>query len=129
MGVIYTIHSMLGERILPVLIVLVALYLTFIAKPGPGRDPVARFFPVLVDIQVLLGILWMVFLLIQGDGARLMSFPFILHPILGLLSAGVAHMAVSARGPFARLGRWAPLAGLVVLLVLVGAGIAVARSA
>jgi hypothetical protein len=128
MGVIYSIHAIFGERILPILIVLVALYLTFAWRPDAGRNPLARFFPVLVDIQVTLGILWLVFLLVQGGAARLMSFPFLLHPILGLLAAGIAHMAVSTRGPFARLGRWAPLVGLAVLLVLVLGIITVARS-
>jgi hypothetical protein len=72
----------------------------------------------LVDIQATLGILYFIYMLMIGGGAKLFSFPFILHPILGLVAAGIGHMAVG-KGPFARLGRWAPLAGLAVLLVLV----------
>jgi hypothetical protein len=128
MGIIYTIHSMFGERILPILIVAAAIYLSVSWKPDAPKSPIARFFPILVDIQVTLGMLWFVLLLIQGDGARLLSFPLILHPITGFVAAGVAHMAVAPKGPFARLGRWAALAGLIVLLVLVLINIVVARS-
>jgi len=127
MGIIYTIHSLFGERILPILTVLAAIALTVMWKPDAPRNPIARFFPVLVDIQATLGILWFIFLLFQGDGARLLSFPFILHPIFGLLAAGVGHMAVG-KGPFARLGRWAPLAGLAVLLVLIILNIIIGRT-
>jgi hypothetical protein len=128
MGIIYTIHSMFGERILPILIVAAAIYLSVTWKPDAPKNPIARFFPILVDIQVTLGMLWFVFLLLQGDGARLLSFPLLLHPITGFVAAGVAHMAVAPKGPFARLGRWSALAGLIVLLVLVLINIVVARS-
>jgi hypothetical protein len=126
MGIIYTIHSMFGERILPLLIVIAAIALTVRADLQKTRA--VRIFPVLVDIQATLGLLYFIFLLIQGDGARLLSFPLILHPILGFLSAGIAHMAVSGKGPFAKLGRWAPLAGLALLLATVLIGVVIARS-
>lgn len=126
MDVIYTIHSIFGEMVLPVLIVLAAIALTVMWKPNGATGPITRIFPILVDIQATLGILWLVIRVVAGDGARLLSFPFLLHPILGLLAAGVAHMAVAPRGPFARFGRWSALIGLVVLLVLVLAGVIIA---
>ena len=126
MSILYTIHSMFGERILPLLIVIAAIVLTW--RPDLLKTRAARLFPVLVDIQVTLGMLWFVFLLVQGDGARLLAWPLIAHPILGFISAGVAHMAVSSKGPFAKLGRWAPLVGLIVLLITVLIGVTLARS-
>jgi hypothetical protein len=117
MNVLFTIHQIFGERVLPLLIVLAAIWFTVTWKPDTPPNMVARLFPVLVDIQVALGLIYWVYLLIDGN-MRMLSFPFILHPLFGLLAAGVAHMAIKG-GPFHRLGRWAPLAGLLVLLVLV----------
>lgn len=122
MDVIFQIHSIFGEMVLPVLIVLAAIYLTVTYKPDAPRSPVARFFPVLVDIQVTLGIIYWIYLLVSTSGptqAQYLGFPFILHPIIGLIAAGLAHMATGPRNPMRSLGRWAPLASLAVLLVLV----------
>ncbi|MFQ3663407.1 MAG: hypothetical protein SNJ69_13550 [Chloroflexaceae bacterium] len=121
-SVVFQIHSILGEMILPVAIVAVAIYLLITYRPNAPRGPVTRLFPVLVDIQVGLGIIYWVFLLFNTSGAaqaRYLSFPFILHPLIGILAAGLAHMAIGARNPLRGLGRWAPLASLGVLLVLV----------
>lgn len=127
MNVVYAIHNTFGERILPLLIVLAAIFLTVTYKPNAPRSPVARIFPVLVDIQVTLGLIYWVYLLIAGaDQARYLGFPFILHPILGFLAAGLAHAATGPRNPMRRLGRWAPLASLGVLLVLVISNITIA---
>lgn len=128
MGIVYTIHNIFGERVLPLLIVLVAVWLTVIWRPGKEIPRAARLFPILVDIQVTLGLVYWIFVLTAGATDKYLSFPFILHPILGFVSAGVAHMAVKPTGPFAGLGRWAPLAGLVVLLVTVLGGVVLARS-
>lgn len=122
MDVIKTIHAVFGEMILPLLIVAAAIYLTVTYKPDAPRTPVARIFPVLVDIQVTLGIILYVYILFSTSGptqAQYLGFPFILHPILGILAAGLAHMAVGAKNPLRSLGRYAPLASLGVLLVLV----------
>jgi hypothetical protein len=122
MDLIKTIHGVFGEMVLPLLIVLAAIYLTVTYKPGAPRSPVARIFPVLVDIQVTLGIILYVYILFTTSGptqALYLGFPFILHPILGILAAGLAHMAVGAKNPLQSLGRYAPLASLGVLLVLV----------
>ena len=127
MTVLFTIHQILGERVLPLLIVIAAIWFTVTWKPDAPVSTVARLFPVLVDIQVTLGIIYWLYQLIGGN-ARMLSFPFILHPLIGLIAAGVAHMAIKG-GPFRRLGRWAPLASLLVLLVLVIANVMLAKTA
>lgn len=122
MSTLFTIHWMFGERVLPLLIVLAAILFTVTYKPDAPRTLVARIFPLLVDLQVGLGILYWIFLLFNTTGAtqaRYIGFPFILHPVLGILAAGLGHMAMSPKNPLARLGRWAPMASLAVLLVLV----------
>lgn len=127
-NLIYQIHSVFGEMVLPLLIVIAAIYLTVTYKADAPRGPVARIFPILVDIQVTLGIiLWILRLVtIPGGAAYYLGFPFILHPILGILAAGLAHMATGARNPLRSLGRWAPLASLGVLLVLVISNVLIA---
>ena len=126
MEVVFTIHRVLGEMVLPLLIVITAIWLTVTWKPDAPPNAVARLLPVLVDIQVTLGLIYYLYLLIGGN-ARMLSFPFILHPLLGLIAAGFAHAAVKG-GPFRGLGRWAPLASLLVLLVLVIANVALAMN-
>lgn len=128
MGFVLTIHRVLGEMVLPLLILIAAVWLTVTWRPGIAPSRAARMFPVLVDIQVTLGLIFWIYGLVTGLSAQYLGIPFILHPILGLLSAGVAHMAVGARGPFAGLGRWAPLAGLLLLLVLVLGNVFIAMS-
>jgi hypothetical protein len=127
MDVVFTIHQIFGEQVLPILIILVAIWLVVAWKPGAPPHPAARIFPVLIDIQVTLGLIFFVFSLINGHSAYL-TFPFLLHPIIGFLAAGVAHMSVRPDGPARALGRWAPLATLGVLLALVVANIFLARS-
>jgi hypothetical protein len=122
MDLIKTIHGVFGEMVLPLLTVAAAIYLTVTYKPDAPRGLVARIFPVLVDIQVGLGIILYLFILLTTSGptqALYLGFPFILHPIIGILAAGLAHMAVGAKNPLRSLGRYAPLASLGVLLVLV----------
>ncbi|MFV9507807.1 MAG: hypothetical protein AB4911_24930 [Oscillochloridaceae bacterium umkhey_bin13] len=122
MGTLYQIHFIFGERVLPLLVVIAAIYFTVTYKPDAPRTLVHRLFPVLVDLQVGLGIIYWIFLLFNTSGAtqaKYIGFPFILHPVLGILAAGLAHMAMSPKNPLARLGRWSPLASLGVLLVLV----------
>ncbi len=122
MELVHSLHSIFGERVLPVLIVFAAIYLTVTYKTGGPPNPVARFFPVLIDLQAGLGVIYWLFLILSTSGelqARFIGFPFILHPITGLLAAGLAHMLVSGKTPIRNLGRWAPLASLGILLVMV----------
>ncbi|NTU78513.1 MAG: hypothetical protein HGA45_03780 [Chloroflexales bacterium] len=131
MDLIFQIHSVFGEMILPVLIVAAAIYLTVTYKADVSRTPIARIFPVLVDLQVGLGILlWILKLVsIPGAAAYYLGFPFILHPIIGIIASALAHMAVGARNPLRSLGRWAPLASLAVLLLLVISNVLIASQA
>lgn len=128
MEFLYKIHSIFGEMVLPVLTVLAAILFTVQWKANAPRSPIARIFPVLIDIQATLGLLWFIVLLMQGHGDRLLSIPLVLHPILGLLAAGVGHMAVSPKGPFSGLGRWSAAAGLAVVLILVVVNALIARA-
>jgi len=126
MIVLFTIHKTFGERVLPLLIVLAAIWFTVTWKPDAPPNIVARLFPMLVGIQVLLGIIYYLYLLIGGN-MRMLSFPFILHPLIGIIAAGLAQRAVKG-GPFRRLGRWAPLVTLLVLLVLVIVNVMLAKT-
>lgn len=117
MDIIFNIHKVLGERVLPVLIVIAAIWFTISWRPSAQPNAAARLFPILVDIQATLGLLYWVIGIVQGN-TRFLSFPFILHPLLGLIAAGFGHVAVKG-GPLRGLGRWAPLASLAILLVLV----------
>lgn len=115
------IHTMFGQDILSLLIVVLAIYLTMrYQNERFPRNGFTRAFPVLVDIQVALGIIYWVFLLFYSPFSSVyLGFPFILHPVLGILAAGLAHMAVSERMPLRHLGRWAPMASLGMMLILV----------
>jgi hypothetical protein len=117
MGTVLIIHRILGEMVLPLLIILAAIYLTITWKPDGPPNPVARLLPPLVGIQVLLGLIWWVYGIVQGN-PQYLSFPFILHPLIGLIAAGFIASALR-RGFFRGLGRWAPLASLAILLVFV----------
>jgi hypothetical protein len=117
MDILLTIHRVLGEMVLPLLIVLAAIWFTVTWKPGEAASPAARFLPIVVDIQVTLGLIYYIYLLVSGN-SRMLSFPFILHPLVGIIAAGFGHRAVKG-GFFGGLGRWAPLAWLAILLGLV----------
>jgi hypothetical protein len=119
-------HAIYGREVLALIIVAAAIYLSVTYKPEAAPGAVARIFPVLVDIQVGMGILYWVYLLFASPiRDYYLSFPFILHPILGIVAAGLAHMAVGKNNPLRGLGRWAPMASLAVLLLLVLSNVAV----
>lgn len=127
MGTVFLIHRWFGGMILPLLLLGAAVWFTVTWKreSWPGRP--ARAFRILVDIQFLLGLSFWIYMIAAGAGSRYLAFPFILHPMLGLLAATVANVAVSDNQRVARLGRWAPLASLGLLLVIVVAAGTVAR--
>ncbi len=127
MGFVYTVHAIFGERILPLLIVVAAIWFTVTWTPNTARTLPARIFPILVDIQATLGIIFWLYGIIGLERNYYLAFPFILHPLLGILAAVVAHVSLRPRGAIRNLGRWAPLAALGVLLLLVLSGIIVAH--
>jgi hypothetical protein len=124
MGIVFTIHRIIGEMILPLLIIIVAIWLVVTWKPGVPPHRLVRLLPILIDIQVTLGLIFFIFGLING--AQYLSFPFILHPIIGILAAGFAHRSVRPNGPARAMGRWAPLATLGVLLLMVIGNVTIA---
>jgi uncharacterized membrane protein YfcA len=128
MGTIRWIHATFGEMILPLLIVIAAIWFTVSWKPDQQRTLPARIFPILVDIQFVLGLIYWIYGIAIGLGGLYLGFPFILHPILGLLAVGVAHLAVRPGGPFSNLGRWRPLAALGLLLVIVLGAVIISTS-
>ena len=127
MNALISIHQIFGERVLPLLIVLAAIWLTVTWKPNTPPSIAGRVLTVLVGIQVLLGIIYWLYLLVGGN-MRMLSFPFILHPLIGIAAAGFVQIAVKGGGPFRRLGRWAPLTALLVLLVLVIVNLMLAKT-
>lgn len=136
---VYAFHAIFGERVLPLLIIIAAVWFTFAWKPpvaGSERTLAARIFPQLVTLQFTLGLAyWLYGIFSLGQAERYLAFPFILHPILGLLAVLMAHWAVTnkpERNPItralARLGRWSVLASMFLLMVLVVAGTLLGRA-
>ena len=120
MNNVFMIHRLFGGMILPGLLLLAALWFTAAWQPGRWPDRPARLLHALVDIQFLLGLtFWSYMVFVAGAGAKYLAFPFLLHPLLGLLAAAVAKYALRPGGRAARLGRWSPLASFGLLLVLV----------
>ncbi|WP_028458063.1 hypothetical protein [Chloroflexus sp. Y-396-1] len=120
-----SIHAIFGREVLAVIIVAAAIYLAFTYRPNMPRSLVTRIFPVLIDIQATLGLIYWLVGIFAGV-TYFLSFPFILHPFLGLATAVVAHILMGARTPFARLGRWAGPSALVIILVLVLSNVMIA---
>ena len=119
MGTVFLIHRWFGGMILPLLLLAAAIWFTVTWKRDswPGRP--AKAFRMLVDTQFLLGLSFWLYMIYVGAGARYLAFPFILHPMMGLLAATVATLSVRQGHRVARLGRWAPLVSLGLLLVVV----------
>ncbi len=138
MNWVYSFHAIFGERVLPILIVLAAIWFTIAWKPPVAgeRTLPARIFPQLVTLQFSLGLAyWLYGIFALGMAERYLGWPFILHPVLGLLAVLMAHWAVTSkpeRNPItrtlARLGRWSVLASMLILLVLVVAGTLLGRA-
>jgi len=126
MQIIYQIHNLFGERVLPVLVVAALVWLAVAWRPAAtGRHVAARVLPILIDFHVTLGLVMFVLGAALGNVTYL-KFPFLLHPVLGLVTAGYGHVAV--RGvPFRRFGRWSVAASMLLLLLLVLLNIVVAK--
>lgn len=127
MGFIFWFHSVFGERVLPLLIIIAAIWFTVTWKPDAARTLPVRIFPLLVDIQFTLGLIYWIYGIII-ENRWYLTFPFILHPILGLLAVVIAHAAAKPKGPMRRLGRWAPLVSMGVLLLVVLGAVIVSTS-
>jgi FlaA1/EpsC-like NDP-sugar epimerase len=125
MQTVYLIHNLFGERVLPVLVLAALVWLAVSWRPDAKKHVAARVLPVLIDVHVTLGLVMFIFGAAIGN-VRYTSLPFLFHPILGLVTAGYGHMAVKGV-PFRRLGRWAVVASLVVLLLLVLANVLLAK--
>jgi hypothetical protein len=68
MEILKTIHMIFGERVLPLLIVIAAIWFTIAWKPGSPTNRAARLFPVLVDIQFALGLITWIVGIVRGAG-------------------------------------------------------------
>jgi hypothetical protein len=77
----------------------------------------------MIGLQFLLGLAYWVAQLLAGAGAYYLAFPFLLHPLMGLLATVLTQIMMRPVGPFARLGRWAPLAAFGISLLLVMAAV------
>ncbi len=110
--------------VLPLIIIAAGIYLTVTWKPERGRTLVGRIFLYTIAAQFVFGLIVWLYGISAGRGDYL-GYPFILHPILGLLAIGLASFAVYQKpgSPLASLGRWAPLAAMGVLFVIVSASI------
>ncbi len=96
MDVVLILHS--GWRWVVLLGALGALYGLLRARPGSAPSAflsrVIRLYPVILDLQVALGIiLW----LAQRFGSGPLTPVQVIHPIWGLLAAGAAHAAAAFR--------------------------------
>lgn len=121
MFTLWQIHRIFGEMILPILILLAAVWLVAKWQPGDGGNIAARILPVLIDIHVTFGIILYVNGAVQGN-EKYLSFPFLLHPLLGLITAVYAHLAAKGK-PFGNDSRGQVALSMLVLLILVLASV------
>jgi len=126
---ILEIHKILGEMILPVLIIAAAVVAPILWSPDQGRSPWMRVLAVLIDVQVTLGLVWWIYSFDAGFALSrgLGSAAFLLHPLLGFATAGFGHVAASARSPFRKLGRRGLVVSALVVLLLAVLTILAAR--
>lgn len=116
MDVVFTLHRMFGERVLTVLFVLGIIYLAATWKADNQRPAVGRIMAVLVDLQVALGL---VLYGLQLSAGRAFPSQVFIHAAMGVLAAGVAHMAAKNPPFLAKLGRFSPVAGFGLSLILI----------
>ena len=126
MSTVILVHRWFGGLILPSLLLIATIWFTVTWRRERWPGGAARAFRILVDIQFLLGFSFWIYLIIAGAGGHYLRFPFLLHPLLGLSAATVANLVVRRSGRLARLGRWAPLVslGLMLFMVLVAGTVA-----
>jgi len=124
MGVVSTIHRYLGETLLLVALIGVGLAIVGLVR----RREVARaervfgmVYAGLLDLQALLGIIQLIWLLTAG-ATGLVTSRFILHPILMVLALVIVHASRAWRDNPPPTRHYAQLAayGLSLVLILVG---------
>ncbi|MNK99939.1 hypothetical protein D3C87_1203560 [compost metagenome] len=123
--VLFKLHSMFGERILTLLIVLGIIYLAATWKAENERPVVGRILAVLIDIQVALGLVLYGVLMAAG---RAFPSQIYIHAAMGVLAAGVAHMAAKNPPFLAKLGRFSPVVGFGLALVVMLAAVMIGKS-
>lgn len=123
-AVLFNVHSIFGERVLTLLLVLGIIYLAATWKPSNERPVVGRVLAVLIDLQVAIGLALYLVLLNAGR-----AFPgqIFVHAAFGVLAAGVAHMAAKNPPFLAKLGRFSPVVGFGASLVLMLVGVVIAK--
>jgi hypothetical protein len=123
MSVLSTIHRYLGESLLLVAIVGMALAIVGLVRRQELERAETVFGSVyagLLDLQALLGLaqfLWLLF-----AGANLLAGTFVLHPLLTVMAVVVVHVSRIWRDTSPPRRHWAQLAAYGLSLVLIFAG-------
>ncbi len=124
MDIVLKLHQIFGERILTLVIVLGIIYLAATWKADNERPVIGRILAVLVDLQVALG------LIVYGLSfslPRVSPGMILVHAAMGVLAAGVAHMAAKNPPFLAKMGRFSPVAGFGLALILILAAVLLGR--
>jgi len=121
---LFNLHFIYGERVLTLLFVLGIIYLAATWKADAKPAVVGRIMAVLVDIQVLIGLILYVVLM---TGGRAFPPTIFVHALFGILAAGVAHMAAKNPPFLAKMGRFSPVVGFGAALVLMLVGVMIAK--
>lgn len=125
MDVVFTIHRMFGERVLTVLILVGMIYLAATWKADNESPAIGRILAVLVDLQVTLGLILYGMGMMQGIAFPSQAYT---HAAMGVLAAGVAHMAAKNPPFLAKLGRFSPVVGFGATLALMLGGVVLGRA-
>lgn len=122
--IVRLVHRILGETMLLVALVGVILAIIGLVRKKAWQKPERVFglvYAGLLDLQTLLGILNIIFLLAL-TGWGLLTTSFILHPILMIAAVVVVHASRRWREGPVPVRHWAQLAAYGVSLVLIFAG-------
>ena len=128
MSYVFLIHRIVGSMVLPLLLLVAAIWFTIAWKPTTWPTQPARAFRVLVGLQGLLGLVYWIFQLVMGGAGYYLAFPFVLHPLVGIAAVAAAQLLVRPNGLSERLGRWTPLVSFVSILVLVVGAVIIANN-
>ena len=128
MSYVFLIHRIVGSMVLPLLLLVAAIWFTIAWKPTTWPTQPARAFRVLVGLQGLLGLVYWIFQLVWAAQATIWRFPLCCTRSSASLpwlppSCWCGRTALSAR-----LGRWTPLVSFVSILVLVVGAVIIANN-